>query len=210
MFDTVLTYQNQRSFVCSIDDFGQIETITKSRTKIRDQVKHEKYNETMMSYVKKILTNRQEEEIVVATRDTNTGDLLCYTIVLFPAGSGFYFIMTAETAYNENILNYDDSGLALTHKLVAEISLKKKAFNGFSCMKLNSILPAMMMYIKSKVIDENRTDMRIHSVIHPNRINLTRIEKTFMESGFGLYDRSNTSFGIVHMSTLPNYRLEHL
>lgn len=211
MFNTELTYQNQKSFVCTMADFGQIEEIAKSRNRIRDQIKHEKYNETMMSYVKRILTDKKEEELVLATKDVNTGKLLCYTIILFPEDSGFYFAMVAETLHNENVvISYDNSGAALMHKLIVEISLKKKVFNGFTCMKLNSIIPAMMMYIKSKVINETRVDARIHSIIHPNRSNLTRVEKIFMESGFGLYDRSKTSYGIIHFSTLPDYRLNCL
>lgn len=209
MFETELTYNNQKGFICSIYDFEQIEEIANSRYKIRNQIKHEKYNEAMMTYVQRILNNRTEHEVIFATKDVTTGKMLCYTIVLFPPGSDFYFAMTAEARHSETLLNYDDSGIALMHRLVGIVSHKKKLFNGFTCMKLSSVIPAIKISLTSKV-HERRLDFRIHSVIHPNQENLSRVERVFMEAGYGLYDRSKDSFGILHMSALPNFRTEHL
>lgn len=204
-----LIHGNFRAFQCSILDYENILSVYRSRTHIQGSPRTPQGDTMFEKLLPEILLENKPGWIVTGTEDNNTGELISFSVVVFPKDSQFGFIKLAVTIPKSQLVpSVENTGAVSLLRFVMLIAANRNVFDIFWSVKLNSYLPfcRTFNFYEKETGDENKSYWMLHKVVYPNDPLSTSIEKFLLE--FTLVKRLYP-VAIIHTSLKEKFRIQH-
>jgi len=204
-----LLLNNQRAYICTVEDYADIESIHLSQPKIHNVEKNRAYNTRFPATMRFLLKGLKKDHYVLGCRSTETNKLLSYSIVLSPEGHPFGFIKFVEATKGSNYF-LSSNGVLLLTKLATELFESHNQLDFFVVTKLSAALAAARAK-KNVDVDQdglyNRYNFLLHNIIHPDQKPITPIDKVLVAEN-PIMPRTK-SISIFQVAMKPELRLKH-
>lgn len=205
-----LLLNNQRAYICTVEDYADIESIHLSQPKIHNAEKNRAYNTRFPATMRFLLKGLKKDHYVLGCRSTETNKLLSYSIVLSPEGHPFGFIKFVEATKSSDYFLLSNGILVLT-KLATKIFESRNQLDFFVVTKLTAALAAARAkhIVSSDDHDGlyHRYNFLLHNVIHPDQKPITPIDKVLIAEN-PVMPRTK-SISIFQVAMKPELRLKH-
>ena len=205
-----LLHKNQRAYICTLEDYADIESIHLSQPKIHNVEKTRVYNARFPTIMRFLLKGLKKDHYVLGCRSTETNKLLSYSIVLSPEGHPFGFIKFSEAIKNSDYFLASNGILQLT-KLATMIFEKRNQLDFFVVTKLSAAIAAARAKKESMTPDQegvfNRYNFLLHNIIHPEQKPITPIDKVLVAENPAI--PRIKSISIFQVAMKPEHRLAH-
>jgi hypothetical protein len=205
-----LLHNNQRAYICTLEDYADIESIHLSQPKIHNVKKNKVYNARFPTIMRILLRGLKKDHYVIGCRSTETGKMISYAVILSPEGHSFGFIKFMEAGKNSDYFLASNGILQLT-KLAMMIFEDRNQLDFFVVTKLSAAIAAARAKKESMTEDQegiyNRYNFLLHNIIHPDQKPITPIDKVLVQEN-PVMPRTK-SISIFQVAMKPEYRLQH-